>query len=309
MSDERNFDPKKFSDEVRDRAQKISDEAYDRAKKFSDDLHDHIHEEVHDRIRNSFRGRRGHVVGIHLGRRTYPGGMVWGVILILLGTGLLLDHMGIISIDHLVRFWPMLIVLAGVLNLQTRERRVWGFLLILGGAFLQFRQLGLPYFEWVQFWPLVFIVFGLLLMWNAIEARRRSDPSSGTASGTSGGTGASYDPRTTVNGMAVFGGFERRVTTQDFQGGQVTAVFGGIELDFRDANMQGNEATLEINTIFGGSEIRVPDTWMVSYQGAPIFGGVEDKTSLRRSENPVDPQRKILIIVGAVVFGGMEIKN
>ena len=308
MSDESNFDPKKFSDEVQDRAKKISDDVFDRAKKFSDDLHDQIHQEVHDRTRNNIRGARRPIVGIHLGRRTYSGGMIGGVILVMVGVGLLLDHMGIISFDRLMRFWPMLLVLAGAVNLRTRERRFWGLLLIIGGAFLQCRELGIAYFEWVQFWPLLFIAFGLMLMWNAIEARKRSAPSSGTSGGT-GGTGTNYDPRTTVNGMAVFGAFERKVTTQDFQGGQVTAIFGGIELDLRDADMQGTEATLEINTIFGGSEIRVPDTWMVSYQGAPVFGGVEDKTSLRRSENPVDPRRKMLIIVGAVVFGGMEIKN
>lgn len=266
-------------------------------KKFKDELHDQIHRDIHDRI----RGVRRPIVGIHLGRRTYSGGMVLGVILTLFGIGLLLDHMGIISIDRLWRFWPMLLVLAGVVKLRRSESRFWGLLMVLGGAFLQCRELGLPYFGWVQFWPLVFIACGLILMWNAIEARKRPAPPAAT--------GTSYDPRTTVNGMAVFGGFERRVTTQDFQGGQVTAIFGGIELDLRDANIQGNEATLEINTIFGGSEIRVPDTWMVSYQGAPIFGGVEDKTRLRRSEDPVDPQRKTLIIIGSVVFGGMEIKN
>ena len=76
MSDEHNFDPKKFKD----------------------DLHDEIHRQVHEQAR---QGRKPFVVGIHLGRRTYGGGMIWGVILTLLGLGLLLDHMGIISIDRI----------------------------------------------------------------------------------------------------------------------------------------------------------------------------------------------------------------
>jgi predicted membrane protein len=292
VSDESNFDPKKPRDDLRDSVHK-----------FKENLRDQIHQTVEEGLswKNENRGtpRRPVVIGIRLGRRSYFGGMFWGVILTVVGLGLLLDHMGIISIDRLWQFWPLLLVIAGIFNLRCREHRFWGLLLILGGAFLQGRELGLPYFGWVQFWPLVFISAGLLLMWNAIEARKLPAPSPGAAS----------DPRTTVSGVALFSGLERRVTTQDFQGGNLSAVFGGIELDLTEANMQGNEATLEINAVFGGAEIRVPDTWLVSYQGAPIFGGVEDKTRLRRSEDPADPARKTLILTGSVIFGGLEIKN
>ena len=99
------------------------------------------------------------------------------------------------------------------------------------------------------------------------------------------------------------------MNTQDFQGGNVTAMFGGVEIDLTEANMQADEATLEINAIFGGAEIRVPDSWQVSYRGAPIFGGVEDKTRIRRSEAPADAKRKVLYITGVVIFGGLVIKN
>jgi predicted membrane protein len=99
------------------------------------------------------------------------------------------------------------------------------------------------------------------------------------------------------------------VTTQDFQGGQITAVFGGVEIDLTDANMQADEATLDINAIFGGIEIRLPETWQVAFRGTPIFGGISDKTRIRRSTDPSDPRRKVLILSGAVIFGGVEIKN
>ena len=274
MSDEHNFDPKKFKD----------------------DLHDEIHRQVHEQAR---QGRKPFVVGIHLGRRTYGGGMIWGVILTLLGLGLLLDHMGIISIDRIWHFWPSLLILAGIFNLRAPERRFWGLLLILGGAFLQFRELGLPYFGWVQFWPLVFISIGLLLMWNALEARKRPAPS--CASGP--------DPRTNLHEAVVFGGIERRITTQDFQGGNISAVFGGVEIDLTEANMQADEATLEINAVFGGVELRLPHTWQVAFRGSPIFGGITDKTRTRPPNDPDNAKLKVLVLTGAVIFGGIEIKN
>jgi hypothetical protein len=107
-----------------------------------------------------------------------------------------------------------------------------------------------------------------------------------------------------MNAVAVFGGCERRVAIQNFQGGRATALFGGIELDFRDADME-SEAILEVNCIFGGVEIRVPETWHVHSRSLPVFGGYEDKTSQPHSPG----KTKTLIVTGMVIFGGVEIKN
>jgi predicted membrane protein len=266
------------------------------ANEFSRDLHDQIHRDIHDRIKG---GRRPIVVGIHLGKRSYSLGIFWGVLLTLLGTIFLLDNLGIINSAHLWRFWPVLLIIAGLFNVFAPERRSWGIILLIGGTFLQLNQLGLAHFSWGAFWPIILIAVGLLVMWNSLTSRK-STPASPAEAG---------DPRTTVNGAAIFSGLERRITTQDFQGGHVTAIFGGIELDLSEANIQGDEATLEVNAIFGGAEIRVPYSWQVSYCGSPVFGGVEDKTRVRSSDEVSSSKTKVLNITGAIIFGGLEIKN
>ena len=43
----------------------------------------------------------------------------------------------------------------------------------------------------------------------------------------------------------------------------MVAVFGGVELDLRKAAMKSNQVRVECNAVFGGIEIRVPETWMV----------------------------------------------
>jgi predicted membrane protein len=279
----------------------VSDEKNFDSKNLSDDLRDRINREVHSRLNASGEDsgkRRGPlVVGIHLGgRRT--GGLFWGALLVLGGVALLLDHMGFISVDRLWRFWPLLLICAGIPNLMRREHRIWGILLIAGGVLCQLNELGLAHFRWNDIWPILLIATGLMLMWGALEARRR--PSAPPNSG---------DPRTTLNESAIFGGIERRVTTQDFQGGQLNAIFGGVEIDLTDASMQADEATLEINAIFGGVELRLPETWQVAFRGTPIFGGISDKTRSSRTVDLSDPRRKVLILTGAVIFGGVEIKN
>jgi predicted membrane protein len=263
----------------------VSDDKQFDANKFSDELHDQIHRDIHARL---------------IPRPSRPmGGLFWGAFLTFVGVVLLLNRMGIISVDHLWKFWPLFLVVAGISNMFAAERRFWGIILVIAGVLLQLNQLGIAHFGWADFWPIVLIAAGVLVMWGSLGARTKSRryPSVGG------------DPRTTVVGAAIFSGLERRVTTQDFQGGNVTAIFGGVELDLTEAGMQADEATLEITAIFGGAEIRVPESWLVSYRGAPIFGGVEDKTRTRRSENLGDSKRKVLTITGAVIFGGLEIKN
>jgi len=279
----------------------VSDENDFDAKKFSDTLHDQIHRNIHSEVREQMdpdgKRRNPIVVGIHIGRRG-SSGLFWGVFLVLGGVALLLDHMGYVSVDRLWRFWPMLLVCAGIPNVMSRERRLWGILLIAGGVLFQLDELGLAHFRWNDIWPILLIATGLMLIWGTIEARRR--PSAPPGGG---------DPRTTLSEAAIFGGIERRVTSQDFQGGHINAIFGGVEIDLTDANMQAEEATLEINAIFGGVEIRVPEAWQMAFRGTPIFGGIADKTLRRGPLKPTALPTRVLILTGTVIFGGVEIKN
>jgi hypothetical protein len=90
------------------------------------------------------------------------------------------------------------------------------------------------HFRWAEIWPLAVIAAGLMMVWGSIESRRRRI--------------SSPDGKSTMNATSVFGGVERRITAQDFRYGGVSAVFGGIELDFHGAEIDGEEAALELNT-------------------------------------------------------------
>jgi predicted membrane protein len=277
----------------------VSDEKRFDPKKFAEDLHDQIHRGIHARFDDVKQASRRNplVVGMDL-RGRGRGGVVTGGIFILIGLAFMLDHLGIIAIGNLWRFWPLLLVFGGVVNFMSR-RGAWGLLLMLAGVVLQLNELGITHFGWAAFWPMMLIALGLFIMWGSFQWGSKPAASTSSASG---------DPRTTLNEAVVFGGLERRMTSQDFQGGDITAIFGGVELDLTEANMQANEATLAITAIFGGVEVRVPPTWQVAFRGAPIFGGVEDKTRAARVD-PANPDPKTLVITGAVIFGGLEIKN
>ncbi len=94
------------------------------------------------------------------------------------------------------------------------------------------------------------------------------------ASRRAGGNGLS-----TLNLLTFFGGSKRQVNSQDFRGGDVTAVFGGYELDLRMAAIAVDQAVIEATGIFGGIQIdRARRTWTVEARGVGIFGGFVDDT-------------------------------
>jgi predicted membrane protein len=79
--------------------------------------------------------------------------------------------------------------------------------------------------------------------------------------------------------------------------------FGGLELDLREAVMEGAEATIHIDAKFSGIELRVPRDWQVMVQMNATMGAVEDK-----SAPPVSASHR-LVLRGETIFGGVEIKN
>jgi predicted membrane protein len=238
---------------------------------------------------------------------SFQHGIIWGAVICAIGVILLLDHMGMVSADRLWRFWPLLIIFAGVVNLVSQAgRRVWGAVLIVVGTLFQLDSLGLIRFHWGDLWPLAIIAAGAMMIWGSIESRRVRDQVRESVSASGG------DPSTAnaMNATAVFGGIERRINVRDFRGGRVSAFFGGIELDFRDADIEGEEAVLEVNAVFGGAEIRVPDHWKVEQRGQTLFGGYTDTTRVSAAAATANaPSKKTLLITGSILFGGVEVTN
>lgn len=225
-------------------------------------------------------------------RRT---GLLPGAVLIVIGTVVLLDHMGYLSADRLWKFWPVLLIVWGAAKLIEACNRVFGAIVALLGVLLLLHNLGYTRLNWADLWPLVLIGVGLSLIWHKFELPKLPPVSSGGPN--------------TINEFAMFGGVERRVTVSNFSGGTATAIFGGVELDFRSADIEGEEAVVLVDATFGGIEITVPDRWAVVYEGQSIFGGYSDETRPPLPDVPGTAPKKRLILRGRAVFGGITVQN
>ncbi len=215
---------------------------------------------------------------------------------VLIGVFLLLDNFDVLDARLYLRFWPIVLVAIGgvrILNSSHRGGRFVGAVIALVGAILLIRELGFTYIGFHELWPLILVILGATMLFG------------GTARGMlPGSTGAGDDSRSMINAFAVLGGVQQSNNSQDFRGGEVSAIMGGCEIDLRQASIAGGEAVINTFAMWGGIKIKVPPGWNVAVQGFPFLGGFDDK-----SVKPADPSAKRLVVRGTAVMGGVEVTN
>jgi hypothetical protein len=104
--------------------------------------------------------------------------------------------------------------------------------------------------------------------------------------------------------IAIFGGVTRNGKWRVRKHTHSVAIFGGIDLDLRDAIFES--PTVEISGVwcFGGLDIKVPAGIQVRDQTAGIFGG----TDVRDLGEPI-PGAPTLVIKGMTLFGGVSVRG
>lgn len=250
-------------------------------------------------------------MGSHRDRNTTTQ-MFIGAAVILAGILFLIDNLGWVDLDMRVHFWPFVLMVVGASLLAQSPRRGGGaafagiFMLLFGAASL-LKGLGLIYISWKVLFPIGIIGVGLMIVFRA---RRR-----GAASVTDVVADIHNPDRTsfldvsegesgerTLSLMAVLGGLQRKVTTQDFRGGELTSIMGGLDLDMRTASLNGT-AVVNVFALMGGISIKVPTDWTVELEGTPLLGGFDEKTM-----QPKDASKR-LVVRGTAIMGGVEISN
>ncbi len=105
--------------------------------------------------------------------------------------------------------------------------------------------------------------------------------------------------------VAIFGGATRKGAWHADPVIDVLTVFGGAELDFREAVLPGKEVTLRATSVLGGVEITVPPDMRVIDNGTAILGGRE----IKGGPEEVGPDSPVLRIEGICVLGGIEVRR
>lgn len=218
-------------------------------------------------------------------------GRIWiGLLFLFIGFGILLNQLDILNFfDILSAWWPLILIVIGAVQLTNRSiSPVSGILFIVVGLiFLAGTWLNFNIYTLI--WPIILIAIGL----SFLLTRTKRDRPINTDKG--------------IKVVAIFSGADVYSQAQDFEGGSVTAIFGGVEVDLRDVTIAEEGATLDLTAAFGGISIMVPKNIRIEETGLPLFGGWENKAFPRVDAD--EENLPLLRINYLAAFGGVEIKN
>jgi predicted membrane protein len=225
------------------------------------------------------------------------GAILLGLVLIVAGALALLDNLNIFSFAfNLGDWWPLILVALGVVHLWN-NRNVFDFsglfLILLGVVFL-LAELGRIYWSDVwRWWPAVLILLGISIVFKRTAVSLPGSARAGAASG---------DASVSINN--ILAGSDRRVTSREFKGGDISNILGGTKLDLLESRLAPGDWLLTVSTVLGGVEILVPRDWRIEIHPTNMLGGVDDHTR----QTP-DATGGRLIIKASALLGGIEIKN
>lgn len=225
---------------------------------------------------------------------------VLGLMIIAVGIVFMLDNFEIIYAGDILRYWPALLIIWGttkVFQAPGTPGKTFGWIVMGIGVAMLLHRLDVIYFRIWDWWPLILIIIGLNFLRGSWSRRKYTEKMSMDES-------VGDDTDSYIKNFVLMSGVKRTITSKEFRGGEVTAIMGGCEIDLRESDIQGDEAVLDVFTIWGGIEIRVPMGWAVSVKAMPIMGGVDDKTYPEK-----EGRTKRLVLTGNIVMGGVEIKN
>jgi len=227
------------------------------------------------------------------------GKLVIGGLLIFVGTILMLSNLDIfdVNIAHYLFSWKSILVYIGLVMLATRTNKNPAYILMGVGLFFWLPEIfGYPVRFKDVFWPLIFIGLGLLLIYRQRSPRHIEYDENGNPVEDNSGY---------LNDVSLFGGGIKIIQSKNFKGGNITAVMGGSEFDFRHVEFASKVAVIDVFTLFGGTKFIVPESWTVQSDAISILGGFTDKRAVTMTSS----ESNVLVIKGIVMLGGIEVKS
>ena len=229
-----------------------------------------------------------------------------GALFIMAGLALIIDQiLNVNIIPHWIWTWQFLLIAIGTVHLLTSDKIGPGIILIAVGAYFLSPDIfrGTWIYEVLFRSHLLFYLFLIFIGFILIIKRGNWKGAQRYHGAVEGGE----DPSDFLNEIAIFGGGEKIITSDNFQGGNLTTIFGGTDLNLTHAKLAAGAQEINIFTMFGGWGLIVPAEWNVKIEVFSIFGGVSDKRVI--GPDTVRDNTRTLVLKGFVMFGGGDIKS
>ncbi len=221
------------------------------------------------------------------------GNLLWGLVFIILGLIFALNILGIANINIFFDgWWTLFIIIPCLIGFIKGPERIGDFIgLVIGIALLLCTQ-GILRFDMVikLSIPFTLIMVGIYFIFKDSINKKVTDK-------------IKELNRTGLKEYAAtFGENKINMQNEEFDGADLTAVFGAVDMDLRGAIIK-KEQVINVTAIFGGVEIKVPENINVKVKSTSIFGGVGNKINNSKEENV-----PTIYVNAFCMFGGADIK-
>lgn len=216
--------------------------------------------------------------------------IIWGIVLAAAGVLFALNALEITKIDVFFDgWWTLFILIPCFVGLFTEREKTGNLIGILVGVFLLLCSRDILGFSmvWKLLLPAIIFIIGIKMVLGAIFGKKSDSLPSIPENGP-------------VIASAIFGGRDLNYDGQVFKGGNVTAIFGGVDCNLKKAVIE-KDCCIQATAIFGGIDILVPANVNVVVNSVSIFGGFSNETSAQ-------PDVPTIYIKGFCMFGGVDIK-
>ncbi len=223
------------------------------------------------------------------------GNTLWGIVLVIIGVILTLNALDITNINIFFDgWWTLLIIIPSAIELIARENKFWSAVWLIIGILLLLACRDILDFDliWKLTIPVLLILVGINLIFKdkidrKMEKKRKELKEKG---------------QQMEEYCATFGEIKEDFNNQEFNGANVTAVFGSVDLDLRKAVIS-EDKFVKTSAIFGGIEILTPENVNIKVKSVPIFGATSNKTGRK-----FDEKLPTIYVDSFCMFGGVDIK-
>lgn len=220
--------------------------------------------------------------------------IILGIILIALGIIFGGNTLNLFSINVFFKgWWTLFIIIPCLIGLITDEDKMGSLIGILIGVALLLGARDIVAYDLLckLAVPVILVIIGLSIIFKDTCNKKINDKIKKINNG-----------KNEENIFAAFSGQDVNFNKKEFNGKDLTAVFGGIKCDLSSSILK-NDVVINANAIFGGIDIIVPKDVNVVIKSTSIFGGTGDKrTDKTETKNPT------IYINATCLFGGVDVK-
>lgn len=217
--------------------------------------------------------------------------MIFGIIILIIG---ILFLISVLNPDFVINYslvWPSVLILVCVYSVF--KNRKLNFISALGLLF-GFIIFGVNLGIWGNnayrvIFPGFLIILGITIIISSINLKNNRNKKENNTNAL-------------INYTGIFAGIEEKVNQEEFKGANIYSIFGGVDLDLSDIEIN-EDITINVYSIFGGTTLLVPSNCNIKVNSSAILGGNENKTNNKNSS-----KQKTININCLSIFGGCEIK-